>query len=133
MYPDFIIIDDNGINNNICQMVIEKSLVGSVVRTFTEPENGLEHIKYKYQLANANNSVILLLDINMPTLNGWEVLEQFEQLPKEVQQMFKIFMLSSSVTQQDKTQAQNHPFVNGYIEKPLTIARLKSIIPDLID
>ena len=128
--PEFIVIDDNGINNSICRMVIEKSFEGAVVNTFTEPEAGIEYITECHN-SNKTNKTILLLDINMPSLNGWEVLDQFQLFPEEMRALYQVFMLSSSVTMQDKVHAENHHLVTGYIEKPLTIARLKTIMENM--
>ena len=129
--PDFIVIDDDRINNMICLKIIELTIPGSSVKTFTEPGKGLEHILSTYSGNNARNA-ILFLDINMPLLSGWDVLEHINDFPAVVRERLKIFMLSSSVTPHDREQAEDHPLVSGYIAKSLSQAKLKVIFPEYV-
>jgi CheY-like chemotaxis protein len=128
--PDFIIIDDDPINNLICQKMVELTIKGSFMQTFTEPEKGLEYLMSAYAAENAKNA-ILFLDINMPHLNGWDVLERFKNFPGSVKQHIKIYMLSSSVDPQDQEKAGDSPLVSGFISKPLSQAKLQTTFPDL--
>jgi CheY-like chemotaxis protein len=125
--PDFIVIDDDRTNNSICRRTILKVTPDADVETFFDPNAGLVHIQSAYGSHDANN-VILLLDINMPTLFGWEVLEEFRKFNDVIKNHFKIFMLSSSVDQRDKEKASMNPLVSGYIEKPLTILKVQAIL-----
>src|SRR5690242_1064009 len=99
--PNFIVVDDDPINNNICRKLIQTLLPEVGIETFTDPETGLGYMRSTYIAPGANNA-ILFLDINMPTLTGWEVLEEFENFPDLVKQHIKIYMLSSSVDPSDK-------------------------------
>ena len=125
--PDFIIIDDDRINNNICRKIIESVLPDADIQTFFDPNAGLVHIQSAYGTFDANN-VILLLDINMPTLFGWDVIDEFKSFSEIVKQHFKIFMLSSSVNPKDKEIAASNSLVSVYIEKPLTVLKVKAIL-----
>ncbi len=124
---NFIVIDDDRINNKLCRMTILNVEPGADVQTFFDPNAGLMHIQSNYGTHDAND-VILLLDINMPTLFGWEVLEEFKKFSEVVKHHFKIFMLSSSVDPHDKEKAANSPLVSGYIEKPLTKLKVQAIL-----
>lgn len=125
--PDFIVIDDDRVNNKLCRMVIQNVVPGIDIQTFFDPNAGLVHMRSVYEREEANNA-ILLLDINMPTLFGWEVLEEFKSFPDSVRQRFRIFMLSSSIDPHDKERADRNPLVSGYIEKPLTELKIKAIL-----
>lgn len=128
--PDFIVIDDDPVNNRICQIVIQKTFPDAVVQTYTEPEKALEKIAVRYNSDNANKA-ILLLDINMPTLNGWDVLEQFAQFPLSLIDKFRIYILSSSVDTLDKERAAGCQLVCDYIEKPLNNERTQMLSVDI--
>jgi len=65
-------------------------------------------------------STAILLDINMPELNGWQVLEKLQELPSSKKECLTIFMLSSSIDPRDKQKADEHVLISGYIEKPLS-------------
>jgi CheY-like chemotaxis protein len=123
--PDFMVIDDDPVNNKICSIIINKQFPGKQIDSFTDPEVGLAFISDKYASQETNN-VILLLDINMPVLTGWDVLERFGKMEDHIRQRFKIFILSSSVDHYDKQKAKNNKLVSGYIEKPLTISAIQN-------
>lgn len=108
-------------------MVIQGVIPETDIQTFFDPNAGLVHMRSVYENDEANNA-ILLLDINMPTLFGWEVLEEFKNFPESVRRRFKIFMLSSSIDPHDKEKADRNPLVSGYIEKPLTELKVNAIL-----
>ncbi|MGG7034244.1 MAG: two-component system response regulator [Flavobacterium sp.] len=125
-YRHFIVIDDDPINNLLCTKNIQKSVENAAVITFTEGEIGLDYIKNNFSKPNENKA-ILFLDINMPTMSGWEFIEQIEKLDHILKEQLLIYILSSSVNQVDKEKAKNHAVVIDYIEKPLSIEILKTI------
>jgi len=55
----------------------------------------------------------------MPTMTGWEFLEEFDKLSENIKMQFQIFMLSSSVDPSDIERATSNPLVTDFIEKPL--------------
>ncbi|MCW3122117.1 MAG: response regulator [Flavipsychrobacter sp.] len=126
--PNFIVIDDDPISNIICLNIIRLTFPGASVQTFKEAEKGIEYIWSAYSGNNAGNA-ILFLDINMPVLSGWEVLEKITDFPASVKERVKIFMLSSSVASHDQEKAENHPLVAGYIIKSLSQAKLSALFP----
>ena len=123
----FIIIDDDPINNLLCSKNIRKTVQDADIITFIEAEKALQYIKSNFNEPNAGNA-ILFLDINMPTMTGWEFLEQFEKINATIKNHISIYMLSSSISQDDKQKAKIHPDVIEYIEKPLSIEVLKMLI-----
>lgn len=88
--------------------------------------NGLEAIKGLLELqGTAAFPKLILLDINMPLMNGWEFLEEYERLsfPKDI----RIYVVSSSINQEEIDKANAYSFVNGYIFKPLTLEKIKAL------
>ncbi len=129
--PDFLVIDDDPINNMICNRMIQLTLSGSTVKTFTDPGKGLEHIQIKYTADDAAKA-ILFLDINMPSMTGWDVLDKFQNFPDHLKKKVKIFMLSSSVDPQDIDRAGSSELVTGYITKSLSQDKLQSAYSDYV-
>ncbi len=125
--PTFIIVDDDPLNNSICELLIGKVFKYSDIKLFTWPEMALEFISKKYGKTGANNPTILFLDIDMPTLNGWDFLDEFKNFSDSIQEQFTIFIVSSSVSKQDKEKAAKYKSVSGLISKPLTKDSLKKI------
>ena len=114
----FVVIDDDPINNALCQIAIKVAVSGAEVKTFTIPETGFEYISTEY--SRNGKKAILLLDLNMPTMSGWEFLERFERLDEKIKNRLKIYVLSSSVDPRDKERAASNKNVLDYIIKPLT-------------
>jgi CheY-like chemotaxis protein len=126
-YSSFIIIDDDPINNRICEKIIQKVIPDAEVITFTEPHAGFEYVKSTRQKPTIGKA-ILLLDINMPTMTGWEFMEQFEQLDTTLKERFLIYILSSSVNPADIEKAKSNKKIIDYIEKPLSASLVQSLL-----
>ena len=124
---DFIVIDDDNINNIICQKLIQEEICDADIQTFLYPEDGLEYLNNKYSQANSNR-VVLLLDINMPSMNGWEVLDAINGFNIKVKEKLVIYMLTSSLDPKDKQKASEIVQVSGYFEKPLSTDKLEFIM-----
>ncbi len=125
--PGFIIVDDDEISNIICEIFLKELLPETAIRSFTDPEGGLRFI-----VDNCNDSGsaerILILDINMPKMSGWQLLDELSAFYQDTTKCItKIYMLSSSVDPLDKQKSNNHPLVSGYIEKPLSLPKLQAI------
>jgi len=121
-----LVIDDDDINIFIIKKVIEKT--GYEVDMISK-SNGQLAVDYLTSIAN-NVEIfphIILVDINMPVLNGWEFLEVYEKLNIQRQKVF-LYMLSSSVYEYDIEKAKGFKSVDGFISKPLTIERLKELL-----
>jgi len=123
---NMLVIDDDDINIFIIKKVIEKT--GYEVDMISK-SNGQLAVDY---LSNIAHNVeifphIILVDINMPVLNGWEFLEAYEKLDI-LKSNVHLYMLSSSVYEYDIEKAKTFKSVNGFISKPLTIERLKELL-----
>ena len=130
--PDFMIIDDDPVNNVIASKIIQLNIAGATIETFTEPENALDYIRATYSGNDAKNAVVFL-DINMPSLTGWQVLDVFKDFPDPVKEHVKIFMLSSSISFSDKEKAIDCSDVWGYVEKNLSQSKLQMLFPDYVN
>ena len=124
--PDFVIIDDDSISNVICQMIIHNEWPDARIDIFTDPQKGLEYI-VGLNDDPAPNSVILLLDITMPDINGGDVLEEIKKCCAAIVQRLTVYMLSSSVIPHDQQTAADDTFVAGYVIKPLSHVKLQEI------
>jgi CheY-like chemotaxis protein len=124
--PRFMIIDDDPGNNMLCEILIKKTIGEADIQTFTEPVVAVDFIKKEYSSGSVVPTVILL-DINMPVMTGWDVLEKFKSFDESIKRKFNIYLVSSSIDQRDKERAKENPIVADYIEKPLTAAMLRKI------
>ncbi len=121
------IIDDDPIHHRIVQIVIQKHNIYDESQSFTDARGAVKFLK-----ENAENAGILpdiiLLDLNMPVMDGWGFLEEFKSFKDTLKKEVKIFIVSSSVDEQDILRSQSYPFVHDFISKPLSPAVLKSTL-----
>ena len=128
---NFIVIDDDEINNMLCQIIIKQAMGGAQVETFVFPKEGLNYIKNNFTQPAEKIETILFLDINMPEMNAWEFLEQYDLLPEDVKSQLLIIVLSSSVNEEDKRRAAENKYVSSYLVKPLLKDTIRSIVASL--
>lgn len=129
---NYIIVDDDKLVNIFCSMVIKKLNTQAKVVTFEHPESGLEYIESEKSISNTISPTILLLDINMPSMTGWEFLERFELLNDRIKKAINVYILSSSVDERDKERASTLKCIKGYLIKPLTKEALLSTVTPYI-
>ena len=122
----FIIIDNDPVNNLLCGLAIKDAVVDADILDFTNPVKAFEYISSGNESNNHMN--ILLLDINLPIWSGWDFADQFEKLDEKIKNNFKIYMLSSSIDNNDKLRAAENKNVVDYIEKPLTERKVLSLL-----
>ena len=124
---NLLVIDDDDINIFIIKKIVEKT--GYNVNMVSKA-NGLLAIDYlKATLDKEDFPHLILIDINMPVLNGWEFLDAYEEL--SITQRVDMYMLSSSVYENDIEKAKTYAKVKGFISKPLSIERLVELFKQL--
>jgi CheY-like chemotaxis protein len=118
---NLLVIDDDDINIFIIKKIVEKTgfAVNMVART-----NGQLAIEYLQEISENPEAFphLILIDINMPVLNGWEFIEAYEKM--NIKKAVDMYMLSSSVYENDIEKAKTYQVVKGFISKPLSIDRL---------
>lgn len=123
-----LIIDDSELDNFIAKKIIEQSGKSLSVKTFKNAKPALETIREK-SMATDNQYTIILLDLYMPLMNGFQFVEEFEKLAPEIQEKYTINILSSTRNQNDITRVLHHKKVSHFLEKPFTLDKLLSILP----
>jgi CheY-like chemotaxis protein len=123
----FIVIDDSKLDCFIAEKVIKNSRASLNVKSFLSAADALEFIS-KYQNPDTSRKIYLLVDIQMPVMNGFEFLEAFEKLPAEVQSNYIVYILSSSINENDISKARRHPSVVEFMNKPITFASIAILL-----
>lgn len=105
-------------------MILQKGFPKVDIIDFTSPEEGLSYIE---TTPTPNQTHYILLDINMPTMTGWEFLDEYEKLTPGVKQNYTVYILSSSIDERDMERARNNSNVKGYLIKPLKLAVIEDL------
>lgn len=123
-----LLIDDDPIINFVTNRFLRKAGYVNEIIKFEQSLEGLEYVKEiltSFDLAPC--SVLIFLDINMPVLNGWGFLEQFEKLPDKAKEVFRIVILTSSYDPEDIRMANDNKNVSEYVVKPLSVFRIGEV------
>jgi len=121
-----VIIDDDPIYVFGLQKLIEIDNFASEVKTFINGKESLEYIENSFK-ESLNLPDVILLDINMPVMNGWEFLDLINPLSKLYSKKLNIYVVSSSVSDEDRTRALSFSIVKDYLIKPITLESLEKI------
>lgn len=117
-----LLVDDNKFDSYFHQKVIKKRNIAEVVVVMDSGSDAIEYLK-KTPVGDVNYPDLILLDINMPGMSGWDVLEEYQKLANQ-NNSTKIFMLTTSINPDDETTAKSHKQVFEFIIKPLNIDTL---------
>lgn len=109
-----IIIDDDRLSTTITRLMLKVSLHKPEIITFTDPTEGLQFIESEYCERVVEKPAIVLLDINMPVMTGWEFLERFDALDVKTE-MIILYVLSSSADPRDKQRSYANKNVRDHL------------------
>lgn len=114
------VIDDDAIYQIIMKKIIIKSGLFSSIMEFTNGKNAIKFLK-KSISNQADLPDIILLDIEMPVLDGWGFMEEMNNLKSLINSEIQIYVSSSSIAIEDKERAKNNPDILGYLSKPVNL------------
>lgn len=125
MKNKLLLVDDDAVVQMLHQMTFANLGVQNELMTFENGKTVLEYLKNVS--SNNTDQFIILLDINMPVMGGWEFLDALEKEFK-IKDYCKIYIVTSSINLQDKNKAKTYKNVIDYLEKPLDIKKCEYIL-----
>jgi CheY-like chemotaxis protein len=128
MALSFIIVDDSELDCFIAKKIIGHADQEIIVDTFQSAAEALDVLKTQLPNRNPEDKLVLLLDLQMPLMNGFQFVEEFEKLPKETQDKALIVILSSTRNSNDILRIFTYKSVHSLMEKPLTRDKLFTLI-----
>jgi len=122
-----MIIDDDPVHHSITKVILKKNGLTQPVQSYFEADKAIDHL-----ITSSKDYLLLpdiiLLDINMPIMDGWQFMENFERFKGELNSLPAIYIFTSSITDTDRNKAKSYESVVGYIEKPVDTVVLKALL-----
>lgn len=126
------LIDDDDIFVFLTKKAIQTTNLVELIKVFG---NGLDAINFLKENCNNADTLpeIILLDLSMPIMDGWQFLDEFTKLAPKIDKKITIYICSSSISPSDVLLAKKNNLVSDYIIKPVSKEKLIELIKGLID
>jgi CheY-like chemotaxis protein len=113
------IVDDDPIHQQITEIMLDRLNITNAVSKYSDAQEVLD---YLHDARNNPTQLpdIILLDLNMPVMDGWEFLDTFQTFRASLSKPIRVYVLTSSIDEKDQERVSSYDFVNGYLTKPLT-------------
>lgn len=124
------VVEDDRITATITELIAKKDLRCRAVQTFGNGQQAFDKLAAAVQ-DGAGIPDLILLDLNMPLMDGWEFLDAFGDL--SLTQRVCVFVLTSSIHPDDIEKATHYQVVKGYFSKPLdkqNVARMQTLLQE---
>lgn len=121
-----LLVDDCQATNFIHRLVIDNY---GCAETVVECRDGAQALDYLRSGVDKHpQPELILLDINMPVMNGWEFLEAYENLPSKQKAGVVVVMLTTSQNPDDRSKAEERGLVSEFTLKPLDEEKLEAVL-----
>jgi CheY-like chemotaxis protein len=122
-----LLIDDDEITIQLNKYIIEMTGIITNVEAALNGQKALDYLAEK-EKAGAIDPELIFLDLNMPLMDGWEFMEEYSNFSEPFKASKVIVILSASPNPDDKQKAANTPYVNEFINKPLSVETALQLI-----
>ncbi len=124
---NILLVDDDTVNNFIVINTLNKLDITEHVDSVLNGLDGIEYLKSKIESNLELIPSVIFLDINMPIMDGWEFLHEFKSFPEDIKNRCNIYMVSSSVYEDDIAKSKQYKSVKDFISKPLMRDKIMEI------
>ncbi|MAX81981.1 MAG: response regulator [Crocinitomicaceae bacterium] len=127
----FYLVDDDDVYLFITKKILKMISPDITIREFTDGEEALDFFK---ENAFDDNIIpdVILLDLNMPYLDGWGFLNEMNKLHPDLARKTKIYIVTSSDNEEDLSSAENFKELAGYFVKPIERERLQELCESIL-
>lgn len=114
------IVDDDAIYQIIVNKIIQRSEMFSAISSFKNGKDAIDNLHNALE-NNTNLPDIILLDINMPIMDGWEFMEEIGLIKPKLPKKIVVYIVSSSIAIEDKNKSKTYENILGYLSKPINV------------
>ncbi len=126
-----LLIDDNPADNEFHEIAIRRAGICDQIKVALDGFEALNYIRQSaVDSANFPTPDLIFLDVNMPGMNGFEFLEEYQKLDEEIKSKLVIMMLTTSLNPDDELRAKTYTSLRGFMNKPLTTDTLLELIAE---
>jgi len=126
-----LLVDDDAASNFLHKRLLLSSELVDQVDICLNGRAALEYLTSPDSEGKLPKPDLILLDINMPVMNGWDFLEEYEKVSKQHQDGILIVMLTTSLNPDDREKAENMELVDAFVPKPLTVEEVIAVMENL--
>ncbi|MFN4974536.1 MAG: response regulator [Bacteroidota bacterium] len=129
MIKKVLCVDDDALSLTISELMLNSVSFTEQIDKAMDGKDALDYLDKILEEKDMTGKApqLILLDINMPVMNGWEFLQEFVPAYAEKLPDTKIIILSSTIDPEDFAQAKKFPVVVDFISKPLDLQMLESL------
>ncbi|MCM4166400.1 Autoinducer 1 sensor kinase/phosphatase LuxN [Arenibacter antarcticus] len=123
-----LLVDDDGITNMLNQLFLKKLIPNLDINTVIDGHRALDFIEAQINEIESG-SFLLILDVEMPMMNGWQFLQAFDILfRQEEKEKIIIAILTANGTEELTYKALSYPQVKGCLHKPSSDINFRKVI-----
>jgi len=118
-----VLVDDSESDNVYHELILRRAGFDGELAVFEQGEHALDYLAAQPQ----GPDCVILLDINMPGMDGWAFAEAVKALMRSDPTVI-VVMLTSSGADSDRERAASLAQIQGYLTKPLTVEQAKQLL-----
>lgn len=119
-----LLVDDDNTTNFLHKLVLKKASADVELAVTSDGREALEYLN----ALDGSPPELILLDVNMPRMDGFEFLDGYREVPKERRAGVRIVMVTTSLLPKDRARAEDDELVTGFKSKPLTLGDARELL-----
>ncbi|MEO7531540.1 MAG: response regulator [Sediminibacterium sp.] len=125
------LIDDDNIYQYTARVILESTGLAKHIQSFYNGNDAINFFTDPKNFVLETLPDVIFLDINMPVMDGWEFLEEYNKLQSRLPKPIVIYMVSSSVNSSDMQRSRSYKAVSDYLVKPVSRSKYQELMESL--